>query len=126
MPSDTVYLNNCNGRDHARFYPPEGELVSFYDLGRRGEQATKAVNLAPGTECIVAAPHGTNDIRFEWFAFSHEAVKPAPEGVDVRVFYGTRVKSVILPKSEAASTLPYSTFFDARGGFKRGSVIAAT
>lgn len=71
----------------------------------------------------MATRDGTRGIRFDWFAFSHEAIHPAPEGEDIRVFYGSRLRSEVLPKPVAASTDPYSSFFDCRGHFKRVSAI---
>jgi hypothetical protein len=121
-----LFLNNSEIREHARFYPKDGELVPFYDLNRTGTHATQAVNLHVGTECVVATPHGARDIRFEWYSFVREAKHPAPEGVDVRVFYGTKVKEVVLPQKQAVVTEPYAVFFTPEGGFRRGSVIAHT
>ena len=121
-----VFLNNCDARPHAEYYPPDGDAVAFFDLDTRGSQGKALVRLLRGTECIVASPEGTRDIRFDWFVFSHEALRPAPEGTDVRVFFGRRTRSDVMPKVDATQRAPYSTFFTSEGNFRHGSVIANT
>jgi hypothetical protein len=121
-----VFLNNCDARPHAEYYPPDGDAVAFFDLDTRGPQGKALVRLLRGTECIVASPEGTRDIRFNWFVFSHEALRPAPEGTDVRVLFGRLARSDVMPKVDATQRAPYSTFFTSEGNFRHGSVIAST
>ena len=119
-----ILMNNCHNRDHAGMYPSSGVHVAFYDLGRRGLQGKQARNLPPGAECVVARYEGARDIRFDWFAFSHEEVRPSKEGEDVRVFFGSPLRTEVLPKAAAVESPLYGAFFDATGGFKHESVIA--
>lgn len=114
-----VYFNNCNGRDHKRIFG-DGAL---YDLDTVGHQATKANNLSPGQQCIVATPESDGQIAFRWYKLSREAVKPDGEGHPCRVFFGKCVKTDRLSKGSAARDGTYSTFFDKNGNFKRHSVI---
>ncbi len=118
----TVFLNNSRRRDHVKIY---NSVDAFFDLATEGMQATKAVGLEPGTECVVATPVGDYEIRFTWFAFSHEATMPDDLGEQCRVFFGKRLRSETMPKSKAVITEPYDVFFTGAGGFKRLSVIPA-
>lgn len=119
-----VFLNNCDARNHARFYPADGDAVAFFDLDRG--QSAKLGKLTSGSECVVATPDGVRHIRFDWYTFSNDEKRPAPEGVDVRVLFGMKVRSERLTKQEALAQEPYSVFFEKDGGFRRGSVIAHT
>lgn len=123
-----VFLNNCRNRPHADLFPAERGLVAFFDLAKAGRQGSQAIGLRRGTECIVVCRQGTTHARFDSYAFSHEATARArDEDDDVRVFFGRRLgEPVVLPQVDAARRDPYSTLFNARGWFKRGSVIAHT
>jgi hypothetical protein len=84
-----------------------------------------ATDLSPGDECIVATPTENGDIKFTWFSFTNERIMEMPDepGSKVRVQFGEQIRSECLPKSKAASTGPYSAFFNIKGHFKRPSVI---
>jgi hypothetical protein len=115
------FFNNCQRRRHAMLYP-QG---AFYDLNQFGRQVNMATDLSPGDECVVATPTEDGDIEFIWFSFTHERIMEMPDepGSKVRVQFGERIRSECLPKSETASTEPYSAFFNVNGHFKRPSVI---
>lgn len=123
-PPMPILLNNCGARDHARPYPSAEGTIAVYDLGCSGPQARQVFNLSRGTECIVVSYDAQGGIRFDWCSFSHEEIRPAPEGEDVRVLFGSPLRSEVLSKPKAAQTQPYAAFFDARGDFKRTPVIA--
>ena len=114
-----VYFNNCSGRQHARMYGSG----AFYDLYSTGFQATKANNLTPGQQCIVATPAKDGRIDFDWYAFKHETIKPDDTGTPCRVFFGNLIRSETRSKGDAARDGFYSTFFDKNGNFKRHSVL---
>ncbi len=119
-----VFLNNCDARPHARFYPADGDAVAFFDLDRG--QSAKLGKLERGSKCVVATPDGVRHIRFDWYTFTHDEKRPAPEGVDVRVLFGNQMRSETLTSQEAIAKEPYSVFFEKDGGFRRGAVIART
>jgi hypothetical protein len=98
---------------------------AFYDLETTGRQARMATDLRPGEQCIVATPADGGEVVFGWFALSHEELMPDPSkpGTMVRVFIGQRTQTKRMSKAAAATTAPYSVFFDARGHFKHPSVI---
>ena len=116
-----VFFNNCRARDHAGLFG----AAAFYDLNTTGRQATMATNLERGEECIVATPARGGDIVFSRFSLSREALMPDPDepGTTVRVFFGNLIRSKRLSKAEAATTEPYSVFFNVIGNFKGLSVI---
>src|SRR5262249_30643193 len=112
----------ARARAHAALYH---DAAAFYDLYRTGRQARMATDIKDGDECIAATPVEDGEIEFRPFRFTHERVMEAHDepGVMVRVFYGRLLRSVRLPKAEAARTAPYSIFFNRVGDFKRPSVI---
>ena len=116
-----VLFNNCRCRDHAGLYG----AGAFFDLNLVGGQADMATDLRPGDECVVAAPVEGGDVEFNWYAFTHERVMDTPDepSTQVRVQSGTWLRSERLLKPAAATTAPYSAFFDVNGHFKRRSVI---
>ena len=103
---------------------PDGGGVAFCDLEIRGPRGEKLVRLLQDTECIVASPEGTRGIRFDWPVSSHEAIRPAPEGEHVRAFFGTRIRSDVLPKVYAAQASLSLTFFGSEWNCRGGSIIA--
>lgn len=116
----TVLLNNCANREHARLFPS----VAFFDLYNRPPHAGLAEGLAPDTECMVASKVDDLTVRFTWYRFTHERIETAKgESEAVRVFYGEELRSVTMPKAEAAATEPFAAFFDKRGHFKQQSVV---
>lgn len=114
-----IFFNNCRGRDHASLFG----TGAFYDLNRHGRQAKMATNLRQGDECVVATPDADGHILFGWFAFTHETIMPAEDGVGVRVMFGEWLRSERLTRDDAIATEPYSVFFNVNGHFKRPSVI---
>lgn len=113
-----TFFNNSSARDHRNIYP-----VPFFDLNLSGRQATMAVGLKAGDQCVVATPTKSGEVVFQRFAFSHEEVHPDEKGIRVRVFYGKLIGSATLPKALAAQKEKYSVFFDVNGHFKRASVV---
>lgn len=114
-----IYLNNCKNRDHKLLFGSD----AFYDLGVDGVQATKAMNLKAGQQCIVAQILVDGKIVFSWFSFSHETVMLDNTNTRQRAFFGSFIKSDTLFKKDAAQNKIYSPFFDKKGNFKRQSVI---
>lgn len=114
-----IFFNNCRSRNHAVLFG----AGAFYDLDLHGRQGTMATNLQPNEECVVATPTEGGDIEFNWFQFLREEVRPHENGGNVRVLFGTFVRSETLQKELAIATEPYSIFFNAKGHFKRPSVI---
>jgi len=68
-------------------------------------------------------PRRMRTARFSSFTFSHEALRPGEDGVDLRVLFGTWQRSETLPRDEAIRTEPYRILFNINGHFKRPSVI---
>ena len=89
-----LLLNNCRNRPHATYYPSTDGQIAFYDLDTEGHQATKAVGLGPGTECIVVSRLEGRRLRFQRYSFAREEVRPAPpsESGLLRVFFGRPVR----------------------------------
>ena len=115
-----VFLNNRDRRKHAVIYGAN----AFYDLNLAGRQATMAMDLKAGDECVVATPaHSGNLIVFSWFRFSREEVLPDENGTQTRVLFGDFLRSQEIDKARAAETEPYSMFFNVNGHFKRRSVV---
>ena len=115
-----VFLNNCDRRKHAALYGAN----AFYDPNLVGLQATMAMDLRAGDECVVATPGNSgNLIDFSWFRFLREDVLPDENGAQARVLFGDFLWSQEIDKAEAAQTEPYSRFFDVNGRFKRRSVV---
>jgi hypothetical protein len=115
-----VLMNNCRRRNHAWHFGPG----AFYDLLREGKQAEMATDIANGDECIVATQDKhRRTTEFVWFKLSHEKRVVDKDGIPCRVFFGERIKSQTMPKAKAAKSSLYSAFFDARGFFKRMSIV---
>ena len=134
----TLYLNNCQAFDHADWYGGD----AFYDLGTLPPHAVMAPHVQPGVrpgeECIVAIPlndqgepqRGGQTIEFRHYRLETVTIQLSPPGLQYpnrpfRVFRGPLLRSVRLPKDQAATTTtpPYCRFFDSRGYFKRQSVV---
>ena len=115
-----IFLNNRDRRKHAAIYGAN----AFYDLNLTGLQATMAMDLTTGDECVVATPaHSGNLIDFSWFRFLREEILPDDNGTQTRVLFGDYLRSQAIDKAEAAETEPYAKFFNVNGDFKRRSVI---
>lgn len=115
-----MYLfNNCRNRQHAAIYGSG----AFYDLNTTGAQAAMAANVPSGETCIVASLNKMGDIVFDWYKFSHEAIKPDDTGTPCRAFFGEHFKTERLSRDEAMRDGVYSAFFDKNGHFKRPSVL---
>lgn len=116
-----VLLNNCRRRDHASLFGK----TAFFDLNTVGLQASMAANLARGQKCIVASYDDGGNVLFEWYAFEIETLEKDPNDptINVRVFRGRKLKSETMSKEEATRSEQYSAFFNAKGHFKRPSVI---
>lgn len=123
-----MLLNNCRNRCHAAFYPSNDGMIAFFDLETEGRQATQAVSLPKGTECIVVSKPIGGLLRFQTFRFEREEVRQAPtdETGLLRVFFGRPFdEAVEMTQKQAAASGPFTRFFDVRGHFKRASVIAS-
>jgi hypothetical protein len=116
------YFNNCRCRDYISRFGSD----AFYDLNLHGIQDTQAKGLRVGDECVVAAYAANGDVSFSWYAFTHERIMPAkggPKSERFRVLFGTLLRKETLSKVKAATTTPYSIFFNSKGHFKQQSVI---
>ena len=116
-----AYLfNNCARRDHVKLFG----AGAFYDLDLTGRQANMARTIRPREICIVATPdHYGAIISFGWYEFDEERLLPDEKGVLVRVFFGTKSRSISMNRSMALQADPYQEFFNKLGHFKRISVI---
>ena len=114
-----LLFNNCRNRPHKQMYGTD----AFFDLDTTGHQATLANNLPAGDQCVVASVANDGRIRFDWYKFTRESVKPDNRGERCRVFFGKSIKSEILSRSAARRDGLYSRFFDRLGRFKQRSII---
>jgi hypothetical protein len=114
-----TFFNNCRRRDHVDLFG----ATAFFDLTR------KQSDIAPGVqqECVVATYDDDGRVIFGWYSLSHESwiLDPAI-GEKVRVFFGKKLKSERLSKTNAAKIKPYRAFFNKLGNFKRQSTITAS
>jgi len=108
-----LYLNNCEGKDHAQLYGKD----AFFDLYTDDPQPKK---LVPGQECLVATRTKDGQITFCWFSFSHRS-KNVFASRDCKVFHGNLVKK-LGPYSIAKAVLVVPVFFTKNGGFKRWKI----
>ena len=114
----TVLFNNCRGRNHGALFGRR----AFFDMDIKEAHRRQLPAVVPGTECIVAKPDGTGDIRFDVYAFSQEVVQRDGHQT-VRVLYGDFVRTETLPRGTARVTSPYERLFAQNGNFKRLSAL---
>ncbi len=118
---ELVYFNNCANRPHADLFQSD----AFYDLDTTGVQATQAMALPAGQECVVASKPASDSVCFRWYAFTSERLmrEKKPGGKKCRVFLGSQTFSETMPISKACKDPLYACFFDKRGRFKQQSTI---
>jgi hypothetical protein len=114
-----VYFNNCHNRAHVALFGSG----AFFDLGTTGRQGSQARNLHPGQPCVVAEWASDEQIVFDWYSFSYEALLPDEHGAPDRVFFGRLFASETLPKDAAAHSERYAALFRSNGHLKIGSVF---
>ncbi len=119
-------FNNCHNRNHPDLYG-NGAFFDLETTGRQAEVADRLANeLTVGETCIVAAPDITDDITFDWYRFSREAVKRDRErNVDCHAYFGEHFKTETLSRANARRKPIYKEFFNVNGRFKRPSVQRA-
>jgi hypothetical protein len=104
-----LYLNNCDGKDHAELYGKD----AFFDLYVEDSQPKK---LVPNQECVVATRTPEGQITFSWFSFSRRS-KNIFRGRDCKVFRGNLTRKLgPYSQTKAASVIP--AFFTKNGDFK--------
>jgi hypothetical protein len=109
-----LYLNNCDGKDHAQLY---GINDAFFDLYIEDSQPKK---LVPNQECVVATRTKNGQITFSWFSFSRRS-RNEFAGRDCKVFHGNLIKKLgPYSRAKAASVVP--VFFNKNGDFKRWKI----
>jgi hypothetical protein len=110
-----LYLNNCDGKDHAELYGTD----AFFDLYIDDSQPKK---LVPGQECLVATRTKDGQVTFYWFSFSRRSknVFEGPNGKvrDCKVFHGYLTKK-LGPYSQAKAASVVPAFFTKNGEFKQ-------
>jgi hypothetical protein len=65
-------FNNCRNRDHKQRYGTK----ALYDLNTTGHQATLANDLQRGDQCIVASVPTRRRVKFDWYRFTRDEVRP--------------------------------------------------
>jgi len=118
---DVIYFNNCRGRDHVAIYG-DG---AFFDLNTTGQQATKALDLPVGQECVVATKDVKGKITFNWYSLLRETILPDDTGSPCRVFFGELITSETVGNDRAVRLKRYAPFFNVRRHFKQQSVISS-
>jgi hypothetical protein len=124
-PDRVVYFNNCKNRPHERLFGPR----AFYDLSVTGIQASQAVGLPVGQECVVTTTAPDNHVTLTWYSFLRERRLRERDSEDrtlYRVFFGDALHAETLSKDAAAVHPRYRAFFNARGHFKQQSTISAS
>jgi 5-methylcytosine-specific restriction endonuclease McrA len=119
-----IYFNNCKNRDHKGLFG----RGAFYDLNLTGIQATQAVGLQPGQECVVATTAPDNRVIFTWYSFLRERRLRERGSADrtlCRVFFGDPLLAETFSKEDAATNPRYRAFFNVKGHFKQQSTISA-
>jgi hypothetical protein len=120
-----VYFNNCNNRPHERLFGPG----AFYDLNVTGRQASQAVSLPVGQECVVATTAPDNRVTFTWYSLLRERRLRERGNEDrtlYRVFFGDLLLAETFSKEAATAHPRYRAFFDVRGHFKQQATITAS
>src|SRR6478735_843527 len=100
-----AYMNNLHGRDHEKFYGKG----AFFDLDLKGRQSRMVLQILPGQECIVASYNG-NEVVFKTYNFEHEARRSDEHGALCRVFFGSLLRTVRMPKSSAPKAPLFAPF----------------
>ncbi|HEX4000135.1 MAG TPA: hypothetical protein VHX65_16395 [Pirellulales bacterium] len=124
-PDRVVYFNNCKNRPHERLFG----LGAFYDLNVSGIQASQAVGLLSGQDCVVATTAADNRVTFTWYSFLRERRLHERDSEDrtlYRVFFGDALHAETLSKEAAAAHSRYRAFFNVRGYFKQQATISAS
>lgn len=67
-PDRVMHFNNCKNRSHERRFGPG----AYYDLHVTGIQASQAVGLPVGQECVVATMAPDKRVTFTWYSFLKE------------------------------------------------------
>jgi 5-methylcytosine-specific restriction endonuclease McrA len=125
VPDRVVYFNNCKNRPHERFFGPG----AFYDLNVTGVQASQAVGLPVGQQCVVATTAPESRVTFTWYSFLRERRLRERENADrtrYRVFFGDPLFFETIAKDAAAAHPRYQAFFNVRGQFKQQSTISGS
>jgi 5-methylcytosine-specific restriction endonuclease McrA len=120
-----VYFNNCKNREHERLFGNG----AFYDLNVTGIQASQAVGLQPGQECVVATTAPDNRVTFTWYSFLRERrlrERASEARTQYRVFFGDPILAETFSKEDAAAHPRYRFFFNVKGHFKQQSTILAS
>lgn len=126
-----IYFNNCRDRDFLAHYGRHGVRDCFYDLGFDEPQASQAINLKPGQECIVATvdkidrktlPLPKRPVRFDRYIFRREEELLDSEGKRSRVLCGEYV-GTIAKHRQGIAPKHFPMFFNKRGHFLQRSTI---
>jgi hypothetical protein len=120
-----VYFNNCKNREHERLFGSG----AFYDLNVAGLQASQAVGLQPGRECVVVTTAPDNRVTFTWHSFLRERrlrERGSQDRTRYRVFFGDPILAETFSKEVAATHPRYRYFFNVKGHFKQQSTILAS
>ena len=124
-PDWVVYFNNCKNRPHERLFG----AGAFYDLDVTGFQASQAVGLPVGQECVVAKMASNNRVTFTWYSFLRERRLRERGNEDrglYRVLFGDLLLAETFSKEAATAHPRYRAFFNVRGHFKQQSTISAS
>ncbi len=115
------FLNNCQNLDHAGRYGGD----AIFDLWARGFEDKIVSELRPGDTCLVASRKGKDKVVISRCAFTgvREAFDTTDTNRKIWVLDGTRKRSEVLPKADAARHAVYSRFFNKLGHFKQQSVM---
>jgi hypothetical protein len=120
-----VHFNNCKNRPHERLFG----AGAFYDLNVTGIQASQAVGLQVGQECVVATTAPDSRVTFTWYSFLRERQLRESGSADrtkYRVFFGDPLLAETFSKETAAAHPRYRAFFNVRGHFKQQSTMSAS
>lgn len=120
-----VYFNNCKNRPHERLFG----AGAFYDLNITGIQASQAVGLQAGQQCVVVTTGPDGRAIFTWYSFLRERRLPESGSADrtrYRVFFGDPLGAETFSKEAAAADPRYRAFFNVLGHFKQQSTISGS
>ena len=112
-------FNNCRNRDHKQIYGSK----AFYDLNTTGHQATLANDLQRGDQCVVASVPTMGRVKFDWYRYTRDGVRPCETDRLCRVLFGVPIRSETLTRTAAINDGVYAKFFDKLGRFKQRSVL---
>jgi hypothetical protein len=116
IEDEMLYLNNCDGKDHAELY---GENNAFFDLYIEDVQPKK---LVPDQDCLVATRSKDGQITCSWFSFlrtsKNEFIDREGNVRKCKVFHGNKTKE-LGPYSQAEAVSVVPAFFTKNGEFKQ-------